>query len=53
MKKFLMVLVAATLALSITGCKKETKADEAANTIEEATNAATDAVDGAKKAVEE
>jgi hypothetical protein len=53
MKKLLMVLVAATIALSVTACKKkETTGDKVDNAIEKATDAAKDAKDAAKKAVE-
>jgi predicted small secreted protein len=52
MKKFLMILVAATLALSITGCKKKTAADEAGDAVKEAAGAVKDAADAAKKEAE-
>jgi ABC-type transporter MlaC component len=52
MKKLLMVLVAATIALSVTACKKkpETTGDKVNNAIEKATDAAKDATDKAKEA---
>jgi hypothetical protein len=56
MKKFLMLLVAATLVLSITGCKKEVEEPATANPEDAAKvgdGAKEDAKEDAKKAVDE
>jgi hypothetical protein len=49
MKKFLMLLVASTLVLSITGCKKEDPVEDATKKIGEKVEEGAKKVEDAKK----
>jgi hypothetical protein len=53
MKKFLMLLIAGTLTLSITGCKEKTTSEKLGDAMEQAADDAKQAADDAKKAVDE